>query len=442
LIKELALTFRDAITVTQKLGLQYLWIDALCIIQDSPTEWHKEASQMARVYGNSHINIAATSSMDAEGGLFKQRDPIILNGCRGIFPKVQNTSQVQASRSQEHICMVRAAWLHQVERGTLNERGWVFQERLLAPRTIHFTSSQLFWECRELTASEEYPSGIPDTECARTSKSLLTRFQDDHPLSPKVREVYSLWYHLLQNYGEKQLTKDDDRLVALSGVAEVVKGALPQNEEYLAGLWRSRLLSELFWGPGHVLSEKRDRRRPSWSWASLSANDGLSLTAVKRFKNFQGPKAEILGANMRPIDNPLGAVRGGDLRLRARMCRATIPRNELNINGNSLYGVGFSLDHPCTPPEEVYLLEVFGLGKLRPTGEDAVGSAGLLLYPAGEEKGTYSRVGVFHIYLHSVDRVRQLAALNTLDQAFKACDLNAECFQEFDGNERYTIKII
>jgi hypothetical protein len=104
LIEELALTFRDAIAFTQKLGLQYLWIDALCIIQDSSAEWHKEASQMDKVYGNSLINIAATSSTDAEGGLFKERDPIILNGCHDIFPKVQNTKPSAGQhRSRAHL---------------------------------------------------------------------------------------------------------------------------------------------------------------------------------------------------------------------------------------------------------------------------------------------------------------------------------------------------
>jgi hypothetical protein len=127
IIEGLPLSFRDAIAATRKLDLRYLWIDSLCIIQDSPADWKHEVPRMAQVYGNSYINLAATTSADAEGGLFKDGYPIIVNGGRGIFPRILG------STAEEYICFSAWDWREQVELGVLNQRGWVFQERVLAP---------------------------------------------------------------------------------------------------------------------------------------------------------------------------------------------------------------------------------------------------------------------------------------------------------------------
>jgi hypothetical protein len=106
---------------------------------------------MGQVYGSSHVNLAATASAAAEGGFFKQRYPIIVNGCRGIFPTING------SAAEEHICVMGDDWQTRVEGGPLNRRGWVTQERMLAPRTLHFTSWQLFWECRGLGFQRRAP---------------------------------------------------------------------------------------------------------------------------------------------------------------------------------------------------------------------------------------------------------------------------------------------
>ncbi|KAK4031964.1 heterokaryon incompatibility protein [Parachaetomium inaequale] len=106
-ISELPQTFREAIEITRRLGVRYLWIDSMCIIQDSADDWQKESAQMVHVYSHSHLNIAATASDNAQQGLFRRR-----------------------------------------------QRSWVMQERFLAPRVVHFVASQLFWECHQRTASE------------------------------------------------------------------------------------------------------------------------------------------------------------------------------------------------------------------------------------------------------------------------------------------------
>ncbi len=86
---QLPLTFSEAINFTRRLGKQYIWIDALCIIQDSPDDWIRESATMAQVYSGSFLNICATASPDGQGGLYRQRDPLAAASCviRPSWPK-------------------------------------------------------------------------------------------------------------------------------------------------------------------------------------------------------------------------------------------------------------------------------------------------------------------------------------------------------------------
>lgn len=134
--EDLRKTFRHAILITQKLGLRYLWIDSLCITQDSPLDWDKESSLMASVYGGSTINIAAAGAKDGSWGCFLK--PAVFVG------KVHVTGTRDGIRKAWDI----ATTLHysSVTQSHLSTRAWAFQERILAPRTLHFTDTELFWE--------------------------------------------------------------------------------------------------------------------------------------------------------------------------------------------------------------------------------------------------------------------------------------------------------
>jgi hypothetical protein len=123
--EELPKTFRDAIDVTRAMGNGYLWIDSLCIIQDSPDDWKKEARRMAIIYDNAVFTIAA---MDAE------------NSSQGLFPTTVG-------------CM-----------DTLESRAWVCQERMLAPRTLMFAKNSVSWECRQASANSESPAFEQETD--------------------------------------------------------------------------------------------------------------------------------------------------------------------------------------------------------------------------------------------------------------------------------------
>lgn len=145
LFANLPKTFRDAVTVTRKLGVRYLWIDSLCIIQDDPDDWLREAAVMGEIYAKAYCTLAATSARDSNDGLFIPRpasQSVKLNDLSGDSPVSFYAS-------------IEDRFEHDLHDGDLNNRGWVLQERFLSPRIIHFTAVQTFWECGSDRYSED-----------------------------------------------------------------------------------------------------------------------------------------------------------------------------------------------------------------------------------------------------------------------------------------------
>ncbi|KAH8787227.1 heterokaryon incompatibility protein-domain-containing protein [Hyaloscypha finlandica] len=220
-ICDLPQTFRDAIVVARRFSIRYLWINSLCIIQDSQVDWEVESSMMRDIYANSSCNISAAASEYPQGGLFRPRRRV------DVQPGVLRSSTMDSTEKCFFI-YDKFYWDRQVSNTTLHQRGWVFQERLLAPKVLHFTENQIFWEC-----FRDQNQGIV----------LLSLF------------AFNMWNDLVQTYSKCALTRSEDKLVALSGLACLFQDMT--GDEYLARLWRSRL----------KLSS--DYRAPSWSWASL-----------------------------------------------------------------------------------------------------------------------------------------------------------------------------
>lgn len=147
-------TFKDAIQFSLTLGINYLWIDALCIVQDSPLDWQRESAKMADIYQNSYLTLAAAYSGSDTGGCFQ-------NISRSAAEYSLN-SPPDAPTSPSPMIKVREKvrhWDHLTEQQSkelypLLTRGWVFQERILSPRTLHFCCQEMVWECNSETKCE------------------------------------------------------------------------------------------------------------------------------------------------------------------------------------------------------------------------------------------------------------------------------------------------
>jgi Heterokaryon incompatibility protein (HET) len=153
---DLPATFQHAIAITRKLGIRYLWIDSLCIIQDSDeqSDWLRESARMGDVYANSYCNIAATAAKDGTMGCFSERNPILVNPLRIEVSWSGLTAGTYCAIDGD-------MWDREVDCAPLNQRAWVFQERFLTPRNLSFGARRLFWECQERRACETFPTGLP-----------------------------------------------------------------------------------------------------------------------------------------------------------------------------------------------------------------------------------------------------------------------------------------
>jgi len=241
-------TFRHAIETTKALGLHFLWIDSICIIQDDAADWATEASLMCEVYSCCTISIAASSAVDGNGGCFFSRDP----GRRWIQP----IKVIRDNSPAEFVLLNTGFEKQRIEDTPLSTRAWALQGNVLAPRTLHFSSSQIYWECREKEACETLPRGYFQT-------SILK-----HMLP---------WHVIVENYSLRSLTYPEDKLPALAGLA--MKAHQETKGTYVAGLWLETLTWDLWWNVRRFMNEYQKPKyssgplnlAPSWSWAAVDA---------------------------------------------------------------------------------------------------------------------------------------------------------------------------
>jgi hypothetical protein len=323
-LSDLTKTFRDAVTVVRRLGQRYIWIDSLCIIQDSVDDWRAECGRMTDVYANSWCNIAATAACNGNEGCFQDRDPTTLELC-------SVTSEWTDYENRTFYLHDTGLWDEGVTYAPLNLRAWVLQERLLSPRILHFGRDQLYWQCRQ-AACETYPNGTYNYESR--SKDFLglhepvTLFKSGLRIEFPVREgPFHIWWAAASQYMRCGLTNPADKLVAISGVAKHLQRTLV-DDEYLAGLWKSRLLFQLCWclHPQTIRTEAPDYRAPSWSWASVEGILRQFDTGPAEINHSDiMPLAEVIDAKVvSATDDSTGQLVDGHLVLKSQLVPAEL----------------------------------------------------------------------------------------------------------------------
>jgi hypothetical protein len=255
-IFELPRTFQDAFEVTTQLGYSYLWIDSLCIIQDRPTDWAREADRMGDVYENALLNIAATAFSSSKSSLFVPKSKLF-------------TASVNMQLGDHHLIgtfdlVQETAWTSRVDSAPLNKRAWVMQERFISPRKLHFGRDQLLWECHELQACEMLPLGL-DKSIISSEINGFTSYRDIISKSSSSNQRLA-WYRIIDAYTRSTLTYPSDKLVAIAGVTSKYQELL--NDTCVAGLWETTFIMDLLWC--RAWNEKRelpravDGRAPTW----------------------------------------------------------------------------------------------------------------------------------------------------------------------------------
>lgn len=336
-LDSLPLTFRQAIHFARRLSpsIRYIWIDSLCIIQDDKDDWNHESVQMYSVYRNSYCNLSATAAPDSTYGMHYGRDPhhlwedeINLN-TEGI-PRPLDERIPKRHLGLEPLirrCKIQDAsfWDRQVDEATVNRRAWVLQERLLAPRVLHFCKDQIAWECPHIDAAESHPYGVSNMELKAGTVGIRTRLKalipGDYGLkalaigrTESAFAAHENWKSIVERYSKTKLTKSNDKLIALAGIAELTSKRMGDKLIYVAGMWEKYLASQLLWYVEPMYEDERFKypqqrpdaedaecwRAPTFSWAAVDAPQGIKCAETVREDDLQ---IEVLKIHVRPALN-------------------------------------------------------------------------------------------------------------------------------------------
>lgn len=300
-VRSLRKTLRDALHITRQLGCRYIWIDSLCIIQDSPEDWAIEAMAMKDVYGNSSCNIAALGNPG--DGCFVTRNPLNFFPC-WIGGGMEPNSEGSVYAFKHYNPSLDSREDHQGG-SPLLRRGWVVQEKLLSTRVIYMGAPQLYWECARHTLSE----GVPVTEesapiipfynqlvCSKPDFRALhgqTRNSVSHVLQHEAQDMIDLckcWMNMVSGYCKMEFSRKEDRLIAFAGVAKAIADG--RGWTYVAGTWREFWPFDLLWAryepdPRPIdLHWREDIFQPvipSWSWAYKSIDSATKANPAVHF---------------------------------------------------------------------------------------------------------------------------------------------------------------
>ncbi|RYP11949.1 hypothetical protein DL765_007528 [Monosporascus sp. GIB2] len=328
-IGKLPATYREAIAVCIGLGLRHIWIDSLCIIQDSREDWRREALTMKDVYQNSALNIAAAASAESSEPSFSSRDP------QTIRP-LQTVTRWDDQESRKYFLADAAMYQDEVERAPLCQRAWVVQEIWLARRNLFLTKNQLWWECCELEACETYPRGVPEAwlsadwlesvQAKSSTKSRETRWG-------KLSVVYDRWDALMETYASCKLTFPSDRMIAFAGILQHFKDVIP-GDACLAGHWRSKLPQSLVWTSrrGRWSFRPAAYRAPSWSWASIEGPVTFEYTPRLAEGGVVETVCKLMDVQI-VSENPTGEgdLKGGWLKLSGHLTRVGSIDGQLTV---------------------------------------------------------------------------------------------------------------
>lgn len=325
-ISELPQSYKEGLDVAIRLSIKYLWIDSLCIIQDSVEDWRAEAATMKDVYSNAVLTIAASSAAENSDSSFQRRDPLAIR----LF---QVTPGWNTKPAVSYLVSYKDGYLDEVENSPLRRRAWVLQEAYLSPRTLNLGSSQLWWECLEELCCETWPYGVP----RQVPKFIHRRYRPGKVKAELQVAVYQgVWDELVERYMSCKLTVLSDKMIAMAGVASHFQAVLGE-DEYIAGSWRSRLPQCICWETTqNRLYPKRYRpsqyRAPSWSWASLEGEIAFN----HNLRNEKGEEARLVCQYVNAYlvktgPSPTGDLKGGHLQLRGHLFLVKVRKGYLTV---------------------------------------------------------------------------------------------------------------
>ncbi|KAI5458358.1 heterokaryon incompatibility protein-domain-containing protein [Mariannaea sp. PMI_226] len=338
---QLSNTFKDAVKLAQGLGVRYLWIDSLCIVQDDREDWEIEAAKMASIYEGAYLVAAATGFPDGNAGFLTAKKPFISQA--GFFPdgkpfEIYGRDSLdhaafswgmKSAHFEDFINPTSAARLVNPSNYPLFYRAWCFQERALATRILHFTKDEIIFDCLTgincecgALSNHQGDAFLPPRRILRLGHKHIPVAHDRRfnilqhnsrwSLQTSSQSILhnELWRDIVVSYSAKQITQKTDGLPALAGLAIKLSGEL--TGRYLAGLWEKDLLNGLRWYPVEKESDEQIDHYtvPSWSWVSVHRGVSWGNESFENDRYF--PEVDLTRTECLPSGrNPFGEIKYG-----------------------------------------------------------------------------------------------------------------------------------
>ncbi|KAH7394854.1 heterokaryon incompatibility protein-domain-containing protein [Phaeosphaeria sp. MPI-PUGE-AT-0046c] len=273
---------QDSVAVARALSIRYLWIDALCIVQDDVHDWTLESGRMDQIYANSHVTICVPTASSCLEGFLSRPKPIAIPFVSKIRPDVCGTLSLRYQAVKDDTGFPESADLHPVyldiaRGGPWSTRAWTYQEEQLSMRRIYFGRSNIHFDCGNRAISEPGNGDVSrHFNCVRESIVECRESQD-------AASFYDLWDDVIHGYVHRSATNIMDMFPALSGLARTMANEI--DDTYVAGLWMNDLPRGLLWSSSDAdkdwlqfskqmtLNREKDYIGPSWSWASFYYHD-------------------------------------------------------------------------------------------------------------------------------------------------------------------------
>ncbi|KAK9416583.1 putative Heterokaryon incompatibility domain-containing protein [Seiridium unicorne] len=387
-------TITNAIRVTHSLGLEYLWIDALCIVQDDDDDKAHELGRMGGIYAGASITVRASMCTASRNPFIDAKVPVDeLPICEVLLP-MDGGMEVPVQLSQPPSNF----------REPIDSRAWCFQERMLSRRNLSFDSRFAWWSCQSSVKLDGGPASFVK---GITTGAELVGMRDHSLRDPDG--ALQRWIAYVKDYQARQLTVGTDKFPAIAAVAEYLATFIPG--DYIAGLWSYDLPSQLLW---HIVPPWPDKilprpsyRAPTWSWASV--DDRRVEFEADQWKSNLESRLQLVRHSIKPTFTsvPFGAVTAASITVQGRLKKASLKdgsvldSKEMIERDTKFTDSNFSIDFTMDTADDrawfqeadaVYFLEV------ATNCEDHI--LGLLLKPRGQ--ATYERVGKFRILCGSI----------------------------------------
>lgn len=264
-------TFADAMKVTRELGLRYIWIDSLCILQGDAEDWRRESRRMGSVYEGAYLVVAAADASDSSGGCFFEREE---NASTRLI-EIPYLDSAGLARGSLYVGPTDNDATADEYEGPLAKRAWITQEWILARHMAFFTRKGMVWSCKSIRSDMTVANRRPDA--ARRLK----------------------WPDIIVTHASRNLTYFTDRLISLDGIrTEIEKG---NGYRYMHGVFENEMQSQLIWRvKGDAPSNRRGNpiQAPSWSWVS-SVTEIEFLREVSGLPSSWGSEKEVDCGNIR-----------------------------------------------------------------------------------------------------------------------------------------------